>query len=615
MYIITTTIFNVSIIHNTLTFSHLNCQSICNKFDSLKIELANLNLDIITLSETWLHDNLPDSMYHLTGYNVERNDRSWKTQAEQVKRGGGIACFIQQNYTYSRENDDLNISSVDLESLWITILIPNMRKIVIGTIYRPPQGNVAIFLDLMENQIKDIHDKYNQPFDLFILGDVNIDYMNVRAMGRSGIRDIEELFGLKQLITDPTHYGNRPTILDYILTNSDCIREQGVKHLNLSDHELIYVVRKKIKIQYKSINTYGRSYKNYDKDHFQQLLRDHDWSGLDDIHNPNDYWKCLLDGITIEIEKLCPLKKMVLRDYGDPWLTREIVEILKDKKRLFLKAKRSKLPGDFTAARQARNMANRMVRQAKEDFIKENLEDNNKDAKKFWEHVNNLLPKKTKNCAISIVDNNDLPINQEHAADFINNYFINIGEKLAENFDPNINPIVQQAENLMDDILTDYAEIQELCNDININKSSAIDYISTRILKDAFAILVDRLVVCFNLSFTTGSFPDVWKLAKVTPLHKGGQKNQINNFRPISQLPLPGKLIEKIVHKRITSYLNKNEILNSQQNGFRPNHSTQDTVAKLTDDITININNNKCTIATFIDFRKAFDTVNHKMIF
>ena len=446
------------------------------------------------------------------------------------------------------------------------------------------------------------------------MGDVNIDYMNIRAMGRSGIRDIKELYGLKQLINEPTHYGTKPTTIDYIITNSDCIPEHGVKHLNVSDHELIYVVRKKLKQQYTPINTYGRSYKNYNKADFQQLFMDHDWSELDAINDPNEYWSILLNGITSVIQKSCPLKKMVLEDYGDPWITKEIVEVLKDKIRAFLRAKNTKLPEDLTLARQARNAANRMVREAIEEFIKDNLEDNNKDAKKFWEHVNSLLPKKTKNCSISIVDNDDLPINQDKVADFINSYFVTIGEKLAENFDPNDFPDFDQYDNLMDAITTDHNEIRELCRNINTNKSSAIDYTSSRILKDAFLVLVYKVTTCFNLSFTTGIFPDEWKLAKITPLHKGGQKNQINNFRPISLLPLPGKLIEKIVHNRITAYLNANEILNPQQNGFRSNHSTIDTVAKLTDDIALNINNGKCTLATFIDFRKAFEPVNHKIL-
>ena len=322
-------------------------------------------------------------MYQIPGYNLERNDRKWGVDRGQVKKGGGVACYIKQNLTYSRENEDLNISTIDIESLWITILIPNMRKIVIGTMYRPPQGNIKKFTELIEKQVKDIHDKLSQPFDLFILGDINIDYMNIRANGRSDIREMEELYGLKQLISEPTRYGNKPTTIDYIITNSDCIRDHGVRHVNLSDHELVYVVRKKLKIKYNTINTYGRSYKNYNPTDFQQLLADHDWSNLDGIEDPTQYWKSLLDGISSEVEKICPLKKMVLRDFGDPWITREIVEVLKDKKRLFLKAKKSKMPEDFKIARNARNSANKMVKSAKEDFIKENLTDNNKDAKKF----------------------------------------------------------------------------------------------------------------------------------------------------------------------------------------------------------------------------------------
>ena len=277
--------------------------------------------------------------------------------------------------------------------------------------------------------------------------------------------------------------------------------------------------------------------------------------------DPNEYWKILLEGITQEIEKLCPLKKMVLKDYGDPWITREIVEVLKDKQRLFLKAKRSKLPEDLKLARDARNSANKMVRQAKEDFIKENLEDNQNDAKKFWEHINTLLPKNSKNTSINIVDSDNYPLTQDKVADFINDYFVNIGEDLAKKFDPNEIPVFDQVNNFMENIRSTQNEILELCKNININKSSTIDYVSSRILKDAFIVLTDRLERCFNLSFDLGVFPDAWKIAKITPLHKGGPKNQINNYRPISLLPLPGKLMEKIAHKRITSYLDTHNLL------------------------------------------------------
>ena len=68
-------------------------------------------------------------MFNIPGYNMERNDRKWEILPGQTKKGGGVACFIKQNFTYLRENEELNVSTIDLESLWVTVLIPNMRKI------------------------------------------------------------------------------------------------------------------------------------------------------------------------------------------------------------------------------------------------------------------------------------------------------------------------------------------------------------------------------------------------------------------------------------------------------------------------------------------------------
>ena len=125
-------------------------------------------------------------------------------------------------------------------------------------------------------------------------------------------------------------------------------------------------------------------------------------------------------------------------------------------------------------------------------------------------------------------------------------------------FDRNNVPTFNQLDSLMGAIERNHDEILELVKNINTNKSSEVVYISSRILKEAFLVLIDKLVSCFNLSFITGIFPDAWKLAKITPLYKGGQKNQINNYRPISLLPLSGKLIEKIIHNRISHYLEVN---------------------------------------------------------
>ena len=166
----------------------------------------------------------------------------------------------------------------------------------------------------------------------------------------------------------------------------------------------------------------------------------------------------------------------------------------------------------------------------------------------------------------------------------------------------------------MDMIYTNNEEILKIVKNVNIYKASSIPDLSSRILKDAFLVLVPHLTYMINLSFSTGIFPQKWKVANIVPLQKSGDPTDVNNLRPISLLPLPGKIIERVVHTQLSEYLEHCKLLNEHQGGFRKGHSTVNTVSEFTDDILLNINQNKCTLAAFIDLRKAFDTVNHTIL-
>ena len=131
--------------------------------------------------------------------------------------------------------------------------------------------------------------------------------------------------------------------------------------------------------------------------------------------------------------------------------------------------------------------------------------------------------------------------------------------------------------------------VSKLIKDIDCSKSSAIDYISTKVLKDAFECTVEQITYIFNLSIQYSQFPTKWKCATVVPLKKDGNKQDVGNLRPISLLPLPGKLLEKVIHHQTMKYLELNNILSSFQSGFRPDHSTTSTVAKITDKIISNM--------------------------
>ena len=166
----------------------------------------------------------------------------------------------------------------------------------------------------------------------------------------------------------------------------------------------------------------------------------------------------------------------------------------------------------------------------------------------------------------------------------------------------------------MPNITTNRMEIRKLCLDINTIKSSGINGLSSMILKDAFLCLNEQITFLFNLSFDKNIFPDEWKNTNVIPLPKEGDMTKCTNYRPISLLPLPGKLIKKIVHNRISKFLENHTLLNPNQGGFRKNNSTINTIANYLDNIYDSINDKNLSLAIYIDFSKAFDTVNHDIL-
>ena len=114
-----------------------------------------------------------------------------------------------------------------------------------------------------------------------------------------------------------------------------------------------------------------------------------------------------------------------------------------------------------------------------------------------------------------------------------------------------------------------------------------------------------------NFSITTGIFPDEWKLARVSPVYKEGAKNDPNNYRPISVLPLISKLIERIVFDQFYGYLVVYDLLADTQSGFRPIHSTQTALLEATNEWYLNIDSGLINGILFLDLKKAVDTVDH----
>ena len=602
-----------------LHLAHLNVRSLIggSKAELIKLQIASSGLDVFTLSETWLHEAIPDSMLHIQKFSLSRMDRRWRDKGtDRAKRGGGLLCYVREGIQYSdTKYKDLNVSCGDLEMQWLFLSLQQVRPIDVVNVYRPPQGDYKNCCSLITEAFMKAGLKDNT--DVFLLGDFNINMDDKNALNSKELLFTTGALGLRQLINAPTRIAYRggvpsKTMIDLIFSNSDCIREAVVMDINISDHQAVRVTRKKIAIKKEKVEFQGRSYRNYDREEFQRTLSNKSWDNFFDERDPNLLWEIMQSRMLEEIDRMCPIKVFKVNKAREPWVTNEALEAIRDKDRLLKRAKRTGKEEDWAQARRERNRVGRDLEVLRAEFLKQQQEEFKSDPKKFWKAIHTIIPnQKQQSVGIKLRDSETgKDIERADTPGFINKFFTNIGQNLAK---LHKDPWVYYGEvnqNDLQEFRTDYEEVSKLCKGINIMKSSGIDKLASRICKDAFTVLTEQLVHIFNCSLQTAVFPDTWKVAKIIPLFKGGDRGEVTNYRPVSLLPLPGKLLEKIVHKKVSEFFDQNDVLSEHQGGFRKGFSTTATIADLTDDLFGNLNQGLTTLASFIDLKKAFDTVN-----
>jgi hypothetical protein len=162
--------------------------------------------------------------------------------------------------------------------------------------------------------------------------------------------------------------------------------------------------------------------------------------------------------------------------------------------------------------------------------------------------------------------------------------------------------------------VVDSETVQKRVENLSTKKASGIDNLSVRFLQMLINYICPSIIYLINCCLRQGVMPKIWKSAKVTALFKSGDKNYINNFKPISILPAISKVIESFVFEHLHHYLLENILLSQKQFGFRKNHSTTDCLLSIQKAIINAIEKKKKVIIISIDFLKAFDSVGHNLL-
>ena len=208
--------------------------------------------------------------------------------------------------------------------------------------------------------------------------------------------------------------------------------------------------------------------------------------------------------------------------------------------------------------------------------------------------------------------------NPKDIADAFSNYFSNVAT--------GIKSLIKYSRNKFFDFLpqinintffinpTDKTEIKNIILSLDPLRSIGPNSIPTKILKLLSNDISTQFAELFNLSFSEGVFPSILKTCKVIPIYKKDSQLNCSNYRPISLLSNIDKILERIMYNRLYKFLETNNLIYSLQFGFRQRHSTSHAFIHLTDKIKEQLDKENFACSIFVDFQKAFDTVDHEIL-
>nr|XP_047141507.1 uncharacterized protein LOC124816378 [Hydra vulgaris] len=246
------------------------------------------------------------------------------------------------------------------------------------------------------------------------------------------------------------------------------------------------------------------------------------------------------------------------------------------------------------------------------------------NSKRTWEIIKEISGKQ-KDCSgflpqVIKVDNRIIYEQKEIACEF-NNFFVKIGPELANKI-PKTQAIFSDFLVPMTDCITSgelssklsFEEFEIAFKTLKKNKATGADDINCNIILNCFEQLKDILFKVFSASINQGIFPEQLKIAKITPIFKEGDRAIISNYRPISILPIFSKILERIMYNRVYDYFQCNNLLYSNQFGFKKHNSTEHAIIQFVRKISKSFENSQYTLGIFIDLSKAFDTVDHTIL-
>ena len=289
------------------------------------------------------------------------------------------------------------------------------------------------------------------------------------------------------------------------------------------------------------------------------------------------------------------------------WITPQLLGLFRRRASAHKRAKSTNRQGHWAAFRKLRNKATSALREAKLDFFRD-LSMKLRTPKQFWSSYHSMLANRQRLPPL-LTNGATVAESSSAKANLLNSHFVSSFSTA---------PVDAASFSCttceLSSVRCTSEDVLGLIRSLKTNSASGPDNISSQMLKGAAPSICGHLADLFNRSLSSGVIPTDWKTSNITPVFKAGDPKLTTNYRPISLLSIPSKILERIVHNRLMTYLSRNNLLSSLQFGFRPKSSTQEAVLAATNDWHQHLDSNNEVACVFFDLSKAFDTLPHHLI-
>jgi len=582
--------------NNFFKIISINAQSLANVDHVLVFRhlLSEQVVDLIAVSETWLNSKHSDKLCNVEGYTLIRNDR-------EGMRGGGVAFFVKNSISFTilstspTRHDPTQVEFIICE---VTL---NDTKILIAVIYRRPERHCKF-----EHFFNELQKHTPTHDETILLGDFNINFLDNTNKTANFLSTLED-FNMFRLPIDNTHKShNALTTIDAIFISAELEYNCFGKLPNLlSAHEILFIVLPlshssecaddEIKI---------REFDSMQSDVLLERALLLDWplcSAPQCVDEKVSKFNEMLIGF---YDANLPIKLLKVKRKFKPMLPDSIKSAIRCRDRLRKLAYQvnSFVNNVFDLYRVAKNKVKQLVSTFHKDIIFSKLNEL-KDSNKIWSKLRSLGLVKQKSHLNKMPEDLDVLAAGLTAVPDVDNSKVKLDYNLE--FRPQGDKFYFSYVHPVD--------IKKAMFDI-VTSAEGIDGICIKMLKKIWEAIINSVTNIINSSLQLSCFPSLWKKAFLCPIPKVRNPLSVKDFRPISMLCTLSKILEKVVHDQILTYLNAHNLFDPFQSGYRKLYSTATALLKITEDLRQALFKRRVVLIVFLDFSKAFDCVNHELL-